>query len=131
MPGGAARPLRRALARVLAMVHRADLKAPSHPLASFCAGHAYSMHRRGPMTDGALPLMSDQRFDRDALIQWRLDADLSREQLCARAGVSYPYLTAIENGHRTPSLAILVRLAAAYGRDLRELFTEPDPVGAR
>ena len=58
---------------------------------------------------------------------WRAESGLRPEEVCARAGISYAYLHSLELGRRTnPSLAIIKRVAAAYGRDARELLGEPE-----
>jgi transcriptional regulator with XRE-family HTH domain len=74
-------------------------------------------------------------FDHHLLRAWRLESGLKPEQVCVLAQVSYPYLRAIEDGARAnPSIRLLTRLAAVYGRDPGELFTTDDdaePAGAR
>jgi len=65
------------------------------------------------------------KFDHRVLRTWRQESGMPPELVCVRAEVSYPYLRAIEDGARArPSIALLTRLAAAYGRDVRELFTD-------
>lgn len=71
-------------------------------------------------------------FDHRVLLAWRLESGMRPEEVCYRTPVSFSYLRAIENGHKTsPSIELLERLAALYGGDVRELFTAPDPAGAR
>jgi transcriptional regulator with XRE-family HTH domain len=64
-------------------------------------------------------------FDLGGILRtWRLESGIKPEQVCVDAGVSYPYLRAIEDGKRySPSIALLARLAAVYGHDVSELFT--------
>jgi transcriptional regulator with XRE-family HTH domain len=69
-------------------------------------------------------------YDHRVLRQWRLDDGRTPEQICVAAPISYPYLRQLEDGHGTPSAAMLARLASVYGRDVGELFTT-DPAGAR
>ena len=65
---------------------------------------------------------------------WRLDSGKTLEEVAYRARVSYPYLRSLEDRGGNPSAALLNRIAAVYGRDVRELFAldpDPDPAGAR
>ena len=76
------------------------------------------------------------RLDHRVLRGWRRDSDMTPEQVCVLARVSYPYLRALEDGAptaRNPSFAVLARIASVYGRDPGELFTDDDaePAGAR
>jgi transcriptional regulator with XRE-family HTH domain len=73
-------------------------------------------------------------FNPRVLREWRLGSDMTAEQVCAAAPISYPYLRSLEDGRATnPSARVLARLAAVYGRDLGELFTDDDAerAGAR
>jgi len=72
-------------------------------------------------------------FDHRVLRAWRLQSGMKPEQVCVQADMSFSYLRALEAGaHRNPSVGLLTRLAAAYGRDVRELFTDdPAPAGTR
>ena len=70
-------------------------------------------------------------FDHRVLRRWRLESGMKPEQVCARPAV-YPYLRAIEDGARpNPSVHLLGRLAAVYGKPVGELFTDDIPAGAR
>lgn len=51
---------------------------------------------------------------------WTLDA------LAQRAGTTKSYLSKIERGHSTPSIAVAMKLAEALGLDVAELFGNPD-----
>ena len=65
-------------------------------------------------------------YDYRPLRAWRLESGMTPELVCVRAEVSYPHLRALEDGARSPSIAVLTRIAAVYGRDVRELFTDSD-----
>ena len=67
------------------------------------------------------------------LCTWRADSGKTLEEVAFRAQCSYSYLRRLEDGtHSNPSAALLARIAAVYGRDIRELFTDdPDRAGAR
>lgn len=45
----------------------------------------------------------------------RIDRDVERRDLAEQAGISYSYLSAIENGTKAPSARLLYTLAAALG----------------
>jgi transcriptional regulator with XRE-family HTH domain len=49
----------------------------------------------------------------------RLDAGLSQRRLADAAGIDHSFLSQIEGGVRTPSLAVLVAVAGALGGDVR------------
>lgn len=62
-------------------------------------------------------------FNHRVLRTWRDDSGLRPEEVCARARVSISYLRAIEDGRRVnPSVQMLARIVAVYGRSLDELF---------
>jgi transcriptional regulator with XRE-family HTH domain len=69
-------------------------------------------------------------FNHARLRAWRADSGMTLEEVAFRASVSYPHLRRLEDLGGNPSAALLARLAAVYGRDVRELFTT-DPAGAR
>jgi transcriptional regulator with XRE-family HTH domain len=52
----------------------------------------------------------------------RLAKGMTQEQLAADAGIDLTYAGGIERGRRNPSLEVLVRIAAALGVDLPDLF---------
>lgn len=52
---------------------------------------------------------------------------LSRRELAEASGLSYPYVSQIENGDREPSIKALAALAGALGVELAELTTGADP----
>jgi transcriptional regulator with XRE-family HTH domain len=52
------------------------------------------------------------------LAKARRAAELSQEELAARAGTSRPTLSSYEHGHRSPSLATATRILAAAGYEL-------------
>lgn len=63
----------------------------------------------------------------------RRDLGWSQQELAARSGVSRPEVSAVETGRQSPSTATALRLAAALGRTVEELFilapTQPDEPG--
>jgi transcriptional regulator with XRE-family HTH domain len=61
----------------------------------------------------------------------RTDRELDRKELADRAGVSYSYLTAIENGTRRASPPILQALARALGLHSSELLASAERRHAR
>lgn len=62
---------------------------------------------------------------------WRLAEGLSAETVCARAGISFAYLAALESGRaNNPSFAVLLRILAVYGRGPADLLDD-DLAGAR
>ncbi len=54
----------------------------------------------------------------------RKTLSLTQEKLAKKAGIGFPYLSMIERGYRTPHLETLVRIAAALGVSLSQLFIE-------
>jgi transcriptional regulator with XRE-family HTH domain len=62
----------------------------------------------------------------DALRAQRLKASLSMRELAGLAEVSQPFLSQVENGHTTPSLATLYRLAAAMNISPGDLMPQPE-----
>lgn len=68
------------------------------------------------------PVPSGTWFSPAKLLEMRAEAGLDRRAAAARLGVSYSYLEALERGERLPSVAMVVRLAAGYGRHPGELF---------
>ena len=68
-------------------------------------------------------------FSAERLREAREVKGLSREQLALASGSSYSAITMYETGHRSPSRATLLRLAAALGLSPRDLV-EPDPAFA-
>jgi transcriptional regulator with XRE-family HTH domain len=63
-------------------------------------------------------------FNYRVLRPLRLESGKRLEDVCAAAKISYPYLLQLEAKGGNPSAAVLARLAAVYGRDLGELFTD-------
>ena len=73
-------------------------------------------------------------FNGRELRTWRLESGMTPEQVCVAAEVSYTYLRSLEDGAaKNPTIALLTRIAAVYGRDIRDLFTDHDEpmAGAR
>ena len=52
----------------------------------------------------------------------RTDLGIERAELAERAGISYSYLAAIENGQKQPSTEVLLALAEALGLRSHELL---------
>ena len=52
----------------------------------------------------------------------RTDLGIERAELAERAGISYSYLAAIENGQKQPSSQVLLALAEALGLRSHELL---------
>lgn len=70
-----------------------------------------------------------RRHDRDQLANGlrlrREGLGLSRREVADRSGLSYPYVSQLENGDREPSLDALGRLAGALDTTTEELLTAP------
>jgi transcriptional regulator with XRE-family HTH domain len=66
--------------------------------------------------------MSAQTSLNERLRESRHRAGLRATEAAARAGISYPYLRALEAGNKTPSLAVLLRLAEVYDTPVADLF---------
>lgn len=56
------------------------------------------------------------------LREWRLRRGLSLHALADRAGVSYVTIVRVEQGHMSPTVALLEKLAPALGITVRDLF---------
>ena len=56
----------------------------------------------------------------------RTDQGLERKDLAERAGISYSYLAAIENGKKPPSSNVLFAIAAALGLRSHELLASTE-----
>jgi transcriptional regulator with XRE-family HTH domain len=56
----------------------------------------------------------------------RTDHGLGRKELAERVGISYSYLTEIENGNKPPSNTILGAIAAVLGVQLHELIADAE-----
>lgn len=71
----------------------------------------------------------DRRRDRlaAALRDHRESLGLSRRDVADRSGLSYPYVSQLENGDREPSMDALGKLAAAFGTPVEDLLKPPDP----
>jgi len=66
------------------------------------------------------------------LRRWRERRDYSVRELARRAGVGYVTVVRIENGHMSPTVAMLDKLAKALGITVRDLFpVEPRPYRRR
>ncbi len=56
----------------------------------------------------------------------RTDHGLSRKDLARQVGISYSYLTEIENGNKPPSNTILGAIAVVLGMQLHELIADAE-----
>ena len=56
------------------------------------------------------------------LREFRMLRNLSQGQLAMRVGVDRSYITKIEQGHRTPAVGVLLRLAAYFGCAIDDLI---------
>jgi transcriptional regulator with XRE-family HTH domain len=70
-----------------------------------------------------------QQFGR-ILRKVRTSKGLTQEELAFRADMSVPYLSDIERGRSSPSLALIVDLAVAMEVHPAELLQELDPAAA-
>jgi transcriptional regulator with XRE-family HTH domain len=52
----------------------------------------------------------------------RLKKGLKRSSVASKAGISYDYLTKIENGQRSPNIAMLERICNAVGASVEQLL---------
>lgn len=52
----------------------------------------------------------------------RTDLGIERRALAEAAGISYSYLTQIENGHKPPSSSVLARIARPLGMRTHQLM---------
>ena len=59
----------------------------------------------------------------------RRAAELSQEELGARASVHQTYLSQVEGGKRNPSVDVLERIARALKADIAELFQRTGRAG--
>lgn len=77
---------------------------------------------RGPMADTRTHVEVGER-----LRQLRTAAGLSVRTLAARTGFSPSFISQVENGQASPSIASLERIAAALGTTLGEFFEASGP----
>lgn len=66
-------------------------------------------------------------FFREDLIAWREIHDMSQRQLANRAGLDPSYVSMIEAGKRSPSLAVIAKLADAMGIEVVIQLREKEP----
>jgi transcriptional regulator with XRE-family HTH domain len=65
------------------------------------------------------------------LRHWRERRGYSVRELAKRAGVGYVSIVRIENGHMSPTVAMLEKLAEALGISVRDFFPPESPKGRR
>ncbi len=58
----------------------------------------------------------------DELRQARLEANLTQEQLAFEAELDRTYISHLENGHKSPTVEVLFRIAAALGIPASEIL---------
>ena len=69
---------------------------------------------------------------RTNLAKLRNDAKLNHEDIAKLAGISRSHYTLIENGKRTPSLDVALRIADVVGCNVEDIFlTSNDATGNR
>lgn len=64
------------------------------------------------------------RHDPAVLQRRRIEAGINLPDLAGRADISKGYLSELENGNRSPSAAVLGRLAGALGCTVRDLLAK-------
>lgn len=68
--------------------------------------------------------MSDKNYKiGEKLKILRLNKNLKRAVVAEKAGISYDYLTKIENNQRNPNIAMLEKICSALGVSIKQLFT--------
>jgi len=61
-------------------------------------------------------------WDRFALRDARLRADLLQKDAAAKLGITAQWVSMIEKGHKTPSNALVARFAKLYNRNIADFF---------
>lgn len=78
--------------------------------------------KKGAEPETVPAYVADRIFDNENPIRvWREHRQLTQDQLAARATIKKPYLSQIEAGKRSPSLAVLHGLAQALGVKLEHI----------
>jgi transcriptional regulator with XRE-family HTH domain len=65
------------------------------------------------------------------LRHWRERRGYSVRELARRAGVGFVTVSRIENGHMSPTVAMLEKLAKALGISVRQFFAVEQPTKRR
>ena len=65
------------------------------------------------------------------LRHWREQRGYSVRALAKRAGVGYVHIVRVENGHASPTVAMLTKLAGALGITVRDFFPIERPRARR
>lgn len=61
----------------------------------------------------------------------RTEMGMNRKELAEAAGISYPYLTEIEAGKKSPSTSVLSEIAAVFSMQPHELLARADALAGR
>lgn len=61
-----------------------------------------------------------------AVLAIRLARSESQEDICGKAKIGQAHLSKIENGRHMPNLALILRLAEAFGMSAAELLAETE-----
>lgn len=61
-------------------------------------------------------------MNKDKIRLQRVIKKMSQEELAKKANVDRSYISQIESGRKTPSLAVLERIADALGCSLKDFF---------
>ncbi|MDK9719652.1 MAG: helix-turn-helix domain-containing protein [Rhodospirillales bacterium] len=83
-----------------------------------------------PAATACLAVMKISQQFGQILKDLRNSKSLTQEELAFNAGMSVPYLSDIERGRSSPSLAVIVDLAMALGVHPAELLKGLDPKAA-
>lgn len=65
-----------------------------------------------------------------AVAALRIERGMKRKDLVAAAGVSYPYLTEIEDGRKSPSTTVLEKIATALDMSMSQVFERAESIAA-
>ncbi|MCK9435604.1 MAG: helix-turn-helix transcriptional regulator [Synergistaceae bacterium] len=63
-----------------------------------------------------------------AIKQLRISKKMTANELAESAGLGRPYISLIENGHATPSIDVLSKIAQALQVEIADLFSQPNDV---
>ena len=74
--------------------------------------------------------MPDHPLLSNRLADWRTKAGWTQAELARRVSVSRKSINTIENGVFVPSTILALRLAAAFGCSVHDIFALPDAAGS-